>query len=200
MTNKNLHIGIDLDGVVIDHTAKFLRIAKELGHPLQTWQANSNTLKHAVPKQAADIIKQRVYTEERGDEPPYPDALAVIARIAPLATIVSVQKDPRSEPKTLAWLESHGVTKLIPADRIIFVRTREEKVRRITALAPAYFVDDGLDVLEDLSPATIPVLFDPVDIHTRVPVAERIVVVPDWKTLAKLLDTIRHLARLASAR
>ena len=48
--HKNKIIGLDLDGVIIDHTENRLRLAREFGHPLLAKETATDMFKTKLPK------------------------------------------------------------------------------------------------------------------------------------------------------
>ncbi len=185
---RPLHIGIDLDGTVIDNTPHFLEATGRLGYRLARWQVNSNVIKQFMDASHAVAIKKHVYGKARGSEEPFPHALAFIRAFAPLISIVSVQKNPTSETKVRAWLKRQGVLKLIPQERIHMVRSRPEKIARLAELKPDVFIDDGIDVLEFVHRRTQPMMFDPFHAHRRMVMPPRVTPVSSWRVVRQLLD------------
>jgi hypothetical protein len=185
-----MHIGVDLDGVVIDHTANFLAAAKERGYRLAAWQTNSNVLKKFVSEADRAALKNYVYGAARGGATIYPQALEFFKTYRDFITIVSVQRSAVIEQDTRAWLRRHGIMECIPEKRIILVRSRDTKLKRIARLAPDVFIDDGLDVLEYVPRQTVPILFDPVGVHRRAVVPSHIRIASRWNGVARLLDSL----------
>ena len=72
-----LKIGLDLDGVIIDHTDNKLRLASEHGFELERWQTNSNVMHQFVPKEEYDEIRQLAYNEATIEAVPVEMALEV---------------------------------------------------------------------------------------------------------------------------
>ncbi len=184
-----LRIGIDLDGVVIDHTQAFLCACGEFGYHLESWQVNSNMLKHFLPKEIHTSIKRLVYTERRLEASPMQGSLeAVLALLAPSFDLIiaSVQKEEEAEERLWTWLGTCGFSEHIPKDRVHIFRSREEKVSYLQGLDLDFFIDDGTDVLEPLIGKTAPILFDPAEIHKRISIPEGIYVVEGWHEIREI--------------
>ncbi|HTM68099.1 MAG TPA: hypothetical protein VL426_02265, partial [Candidatus Binatia bacterium] len=56
-----LRIGIDLDGVLIDHREHKRKLAEEYGFALEPWQSNSNVLRKFVPEDVYRSMQEALY-------------------------------------------------------------------------------------------------------------------------------------------
>jgi len=184
-------VGIDLDGVVIDHTRAFLDASREAGFSLEPWQVNSNVFKNYLPSRECNEVKHIVYTLRREHAPCMPRFSEILERLRRIElSIASVQKEPEAEVKTRRWLDREGVHRLVPESRTHLVRTKEEKISLIKGLGLDYFIDDGLDILEPLRGHLVPILFDPVGIRDRVAIPDVIEVASGWPDVARLLGSM----------
>jgi len=117
------------------------------------------------------------------------DTLALLrARFGGAIHLVS-KCEPSVQQKTLLWLAHHGFAERtgIPAERVHFCRTREEKAPICKRLAVTHFVDDRYDVLSYLKTVSRLYLFRPrakdLARSTREPLAG-LSVVQDWSEIA----------------
>lgn len=182
-----LCIGFDLDGVVIDHTRQFILACKKHGFSLKPWQVNSNVFKQLVPDDTATEIKKEVYEHRRLASRVMPGSLGVLRALRLHIVIASVQKQKKSEEKLWIWLRKHGFLAFLKRKQFHIFRTRTRKVRFLTKLKPQVFIDDGLDVLEQLPRSVTGVLFDPVGAHTHIKVPRGMAVVKNWKQIGSIL-------------
>jgi 5'(3')-deoxyribonucleotidase len=178
-------IGIDLDGVIIDHTRNFILFSRRYGIRLKSWQTNSNIFQNFVDQNYADQIKHLVYAKHRGSAPMTAGALDFIKLFRDKIVFASVQKEREGERRLWQWLDEKGILKLIPKSRIRIFRKRSAKIRYVNKLQPDIFIDDGLDVLEYLTPKTRPIMFDSVGAQKHVRVKKWISIFGSWNNLNK---------------
>jgi uncharacterized HAD superfamily protein len=183
-------LGIDLDGVVIDHKANFLEVSQKRGYQLAPWQTNSNLFTDFVADPDCTAIKQHIYEKVRHKAEIYPNVLAFFKKFKENITIVSVQQKPDAEKKTRAWLKREGISALIPATRIILVRSKEMKLQRIMALRPDVFIDDDLSILGGLPKNTLPVMFDPVGAHRHMEIPGHVRLAHSWRQMPRIIEAI----------
>lgn len=184
---KNVRVGIDLDGVIIDHRGHKCALAKIHGGHLEPWQANSNVIREHMQAEAYAAMKDSLYCEWSLKAPEVEGALKELARLKDRVYIVSAR---RAESIRFAqdWLLAHGVYDLVPAERIYFCGGDAEKRGYCEKLGIGIFLDDKISVLDVLPDPTKKVLFDPDGVADKISVAEHIEVVADWKSFLDIID------------
>lgn len=177
-----MHIGLDLDGTLADHTRAKLMLAEELGVALQPKQTASEVLEHLFPKEEYRALQQKLYGELSDTAEPVPfarETLKALIESGHDLSIISRRKgDGRERAKTWLARHYHG---LIPHDKIFFVETDREKDAACKDLGIAVFVDDQLGVLACLDSVAQRFLFDPYKNFAVVP--RGIEPLVDWRDL-----------------
>jgi hypothetical protein len=179
-------IGIDLDGVLIDHTANKLAVAERLGYALEPWQTNSNLLRTSLSQEHYAALLEDVYTKMTASAPPVDGALEHLAALPGELYLVSARR-LKSVRYAQQWLMRHGVFDIIPAERIFFCESKKDKRPICDRLGIKTFVDDQLEVLELLSPRMKRVLLDAHGISSRLNIEEGYYVAPDWSGVRNLI-------------
>lgn len=180
-------IGIDLDGVLIDHREHKLKLAAEYGVVLEPWQANTNVLGKFVKEEVLEAIQEPLYTTLTPTAPPVAGALEHLARIKTEIYIISAR---RSESVRYAqdWLLKHRVYDAVPAERIYFCGGDDEKRGYCDRLGLSLFLDDRVRVLELLPGKTKRVLYDEDEVAKYLQVEERMHVAKTWEDFRKLVS------------
>ena len=186
--NGRFRIGLDLDGVIIDHRPHKCRLARERGLELETWQANSNIMKQFVPLDVYEDIQTPLYSHMTPAAPPVEGALEHLPLIKAELYIVSARRAD-SIRYAQEWLSKHRVYDAVPADRIFFCGSGAEKRGYCERLGLDLFLDDRLNVLEMLPERTRKVLFDQDGVAARISPPAGIGVAGDWLQFLDLLGS-----------
>jgi len=186
---QSLRVGIDLDGVIIDHRHHKCLLARERGLELEPWQANSNLMKQFVPGDVYEAIQAPLYSRLTPAAPPVEGALEYLPLLQAEVYIVSARR-PETIRYAQEWLLKHRVYDIVPADRVFFCGSGAEKRGYCERLGLSVFLDDRLNFLEMLPPQTRKVLFDQDGIAARIGPAESIGVAGDWPRFAALLGAV----------
>ena len=185
--NNLLRVGIDLDGVLIDHSSNKLKVAERQGYVLESWQANSNIMHDIIPPEEYAALREEVYTQMTVDAPPIIGALEAIAELDCEAYIVSARR-PKSIRFAQEWLLKHNVFETIPAERIFFCGSKNDKMEICDRLGIKILIDDQLGVLKLLSPKVKRVLFDIDGISGNLDIQEGMYVANGWDQVRKLVN------------
>ncbi len=180
-------IGIDLDGVLIDHREHKLKLAAEYGIVLEPWQANTNVLAKYVPEEALEAMQGQLYTLMTPSAPPVAGALKQLAALKAETYIISAR---RAESVRYAqdWLLKHRVYDAVPAERIYFCGGDDEKRGYCDRLGLSLFLDDRIRVLDLLPGKTKRVLYDEDDVAKLLNVEDRLHVAKTWEEFKKLAN------------
>ncbi len=184
---KPFRVGIDLDGVIIDHRPNKLRLAAEFGIPLEQWQANSNVMKHYVAAETYEAIQKPLYAHLTLEAPPVKDAVECLKNLPGEVYIISA-RDPSNQHFASEWLRERGLFRLIPPERVIFCHRGREKPVHCARLGISTFLDDKISYLEHLSPEMHRVLFDEDGVAGRLAVPAGLAVTRSWPEFARLLQ------------
>lgn len=179
-------IGLDLDGVIIDHTENKLRLAAERGLELESWQTNANVMGEFVSPEIYREIRDLAYHEATLAASPVTGALAAIAGLDLELFIISARRLP-SVRYAQSWLDEHRVYDHIPAERIFFCGDELEKRQHCQRLGLQAYLDDKINVLRQLPITVRRALLDSHDIAGRLRSQDEIKVVPDWSGFLELI-------------
>jgi hypothetical protein len=183
-----VRIGIDFDNTIVNYDALFHKVALERGVIPPALAAT----KLAVRDHLRAIGKEDIWTEMQGyvygarmDEAAmYPGVLDFFrwARVEEinLAIVSHKTRHPFLGPQydlhraARAWVDNHlvdGGEPLVAPPEVYFELTKEEKIRRIGALACDSFIDDLPEIFQaaDFPAATRRILFDPDAHHPPLP-------------------------------
>lgn len=175
-----LRIGIDFDGVIVDHRPHKLRLAAELGFALEPWQTNTNVMHDHMGEEAYRALQKPLYDELTVQAPAVRGALEAIAALPGEAYVVSARR-PGNEASAQAWMRKNGLHEIIPPERVIFCPSGRDKRFHAERLGLSLFLDDKLAYLGHLPETMTRVLFDEDGIASRVPVPEAYRVAKDWR-------------------
>lgn len=174
-----LRIGIDLDGVLIDHREHKRKLASEYGIALEPWQTNANLMRKFVPEEVYRALQGALYGQLTREAPPVFGSLEHLPQIKSELYIVSAR---RADTIRFAqdWIAAHRVYDVVPAERIYFCGSDAEKRGYCDRIGIDMFLDDKVSVLEALSGRTKRVLFDEDDLAERLQVQDRLHVARNW--------------------
>ncbi len=180
-------IGIDLDGVIIDHREHKRLLAGEYGIALELWQTNSNVIRKHVPEEVLENLQGELYGAMTKKAPPVAGALELLPTLKAEVYIVSAR---RLDTIRYAqdWLIGNHVYDAVPAERIFFCGTDDEKRGYCDRLGIDLFLDDKISVLESLGAKTKRVLYDEDDIARQLNVEDRFNVAKTWDEFAVLAN------------
>jgi hypothetical protein len=176
---RHTRIGIDLDGVLIDHREHKRKLAAEHGVALEPWQTNSNVMRRFVEEEVYEAIQGPLYTTWTPDALPVAGALDALPRLEAQIYIISARRAD-SIRYAQQWLGRHRVFDVVPAERIFFCGSDEEKKGYCERLGIGLFLDDKVRVLDALPGRTTRVLFDEDDVAEMLQVKDRLHIARTW--------------------
>jgi hypothetical protein len=185
-----LRIGIDFDGVIVDHRAHKLRLAGELGFALEGWQTNTNVMGDYLDEEAYRAVQKPLYDELTVQAPPVFGALETLANLPGELYVVSARR-PENTISALAWMEKHGFHDIVPPERVIFCPRGRDKNEHCERLGISIFLDDKIKYLGHLNDTIRRVLFDEDGIAGRVAVPSEFEVVTSWREFAVLAAALK---------
>jgi len=156
-----LRIGLDLDGVIIDHTRNKIKVAKRLGFDIRPQETVSEILENLMPSDTYRELQHCIYDEMSMTAKPVVYAIPTIRRISQLGhTLFIISRRHKRANDALKWLKIHGVLPFIPKRNIAFVSQDKDKVLFVRKFAVDIFLDDKVGNLSYVKKATYPVLFN----------------------------------------
>lgn len=181
-------IGLDLDGVVLDHTRMRIRLAKKYGYALQPHQTPSEILKKRVPAPYRQLIQYFLYTHpdfsKKADL--IPQIRLGLQHFKKSGYPVYLISRRREGNLAVDVLKKHGLwPEYFNEKNSFFVVTPEEKNEKAKVLGVTHYVDDEMRVLAALPSVKNKFLFDP---HGALKKGEY-VRVKSWPELIKKLSS-----------
>jgi uncharacterized protein len=181
-------VGFDIDGVVADIMTTFLDLAQERygPHPFTYDDITTFYLEECLgfePQMVADLIRELIDRPHELPVEPFPQAVAVLSRLAEEVPLVFVTARDRPEPiqlwlnRTLAPVPSRAIWVMATGDP-------DAKLHYLRNHAIEYFVEDRLETCFDLARAGVtPIVFAQPWNRRPHPFLE----VAGWPDLARLL-------------
>lgn len=158
-----VHIGFDMDGVIIDHTIPKIRLAEKYGFSITAEQTPSDVLRNIMPEKIRKEFQHALYSDDkialsaplmRGVKP----ALREISKRGIPFALITRRKDPAV---TILLLKKHGLWPDFFHDKnTFFVLEPEDKNVKALELGLTHYLDDELKVLRALTGVENRFLFD----------------------------------------
>lgn len=186
MSNDEKIIGLDLDGVIIDHTQSKIDAAKSLGIDLSVSDTPSDVLRNRIEEDAYKKIQRMIYDDKDTafNDPMIPGAeegLDAIKNSGFKYFLISRQKLPELTKDNLKY---RGLWGKYFNEKNTFFIIEESKREKAKELKVNIYIDDKPSVLSDMETVNQRFLFDPLDVYPN----------EDWykkkKTWKEFLDEI----------
>lgn len=180
-------IGLDLDGVIIDHTDHKLKLARKFGYRLEPWQVNANVMKRFVGNDDYIRIQEEMYGPMTPAAPPMAGALEYLSQLQGELCVISARRADTVRYAQI-WLDQHRIYDVIPAERIFFCGANAEKCGIADRLGVNIFMDDQLRVLTSMPYGCRRVLYDAHGAAEEIHPEEGICIVNSWEDFLNLTD------------
>ena len=186
MKNKNNKIGIDLDGVIIDHTQNKIKAAMELGFSVTAKETTSSKfLKVKMPAEAYRELQRKTYDEMSPTAPPIPGALKSIKELHNRGFEMFIVSRRKIPGPAVDWLQRYGVLDIIPKEKIFFVKEDHQKEKMAQKLKLDILLDDQCKVLKELKSVKHIIFFNFHEVDN-----EGFCEVKSWEKFLKLVNKI----------
>ena len=163
MGKANKIIGLDLDGVIIDHTENKLRVARDFGYVVSEKETASGIFEQKIPKEVREKIREIIYDDPVVSlTPPFmlgaEEGLRFIKETGFPYYLIS-RRDPKDSAMIL--LVKRGLWPFyFDETNTFFVSTKEEKNAKAKELEISIYIDDEPGVIEKLVSVPARFLFD----------------------------------------
>lgn len=164
------HIGLDLDGVIIDHTDLKIQLSAERGFLIGPKETPSDILKTLLPGHVYEELQRHLYEhlDIALSAPLMPGALEGLRAIAesdvPYALISA---RGRNHAPAIELLKKHGLWGTIFKEpNTYFVQFSRDKEKCVQTLGISHYVDDTMEVLNTLPSVPNKILFDYLDVFS----------------------------------
>lgn len=156
-------IGLDLDGVIVDHTLAKIKLAKNYGFSLKPHETHPDIIKTIIKDPVLREIKRVLY-----EDPDFykssilingaKDGLALIKKQNLPFVLISRRKNPKTSIQVLKF---HKLwPKYFNSKNTFFVLNPEDKNTKAKEFGVTHYVDDQIGVLEKLVDVKNKFLFD----------------------------------------
>lgn len=182
-----INIGIDLDGVIIDHTQNKIKIAESLKFKIKAKETQSEVLKKFLPKDKYIKLQKIIYNEITLNAPPMFLVFKTLENLSKNYKLFIISKRENNK-SGLAWnwLKKYKIFKIIPKENIIFVTTAEDKNFWCKKLNIKIYLDDKIGILDILYSVPYKIFFNPHKIlHNK-----KYLEINSWQEFPKLLKEL----------
>lgn len=168
--NKKILIGLDLDGVILDHSLNKIELARQLGYAISLAETPSDIMETKIDPAAYSSLKAKLYDD------------AKLARRVPLITgakkglhyikstgipYVLITRRKTSECALIS-LKLHGLwPDYFDSSNTFFVVEKKDKDLKAKAIGVTHFVDDEPSIVAELASVPHRFLFDPLQAYAN---------------------------------
>ena len=183
---RTLRIGLDLDGVIVDHTAHKMRVAKTLGFAVRENQTHEAILKQLMPEEKYRALQAKVYGSMSMSATPIISAKRTIRRLAREGhDLFIVSRRGENAQDALLWLKRHRVLDSVARRNITFVNADAGKAPAVKQYGIEIFLDDKPSVLDYLAAITHPVFFNNLKVNIN---SAQYTEVHSWEEFLNVVD------------
>lgn len=182
-------LGLDLDGVILDHTKNKILLAKKFGFSLKPAETSSSRMKRKVPLAAYHEIQKILYGELSLSAPPVEGALKGLQTLSERydLSIISRRND---KEVALAWVRKR-LNGLIKESNIFFVMEDHEKDSICEELGIDIFLDDKIESLWELKTVKERFWFDRFNVSKEYADLGGIKVISSWEDFVERIGQVR---------
>lgn len=164
MANDDMHIGFDMDGVLMDHTEWKQLLARRFGFTLTAAQTASDVMRTVVPDEQRSEIQRLLYQDDRYALSPalMPGARELLESISRRGVRFTLISRRRDHDLARLLLEKHRLRPDYFSDgNTLFVAGVQDKADACARLGVTHYIDDEKQVLETLVTVQHRYLMDP---------------------------------------
>lgn len=157
-------LGLDLDGVIVDHADAKVRLALEFGFSLLPHETQAEMIKKNIPDEILDKILQKLYGEI-SSQPLFKNAKGTLFKLKAEKTpfyLISRRRAGENRGMAIEILKKNGLWPgVFNESNIFFVDSIKEKNDIAVELGVTHYVDDESRVLDAMTSVSNRFLFDP---------------------------------------
>jgi len=188
LSGDKLIIGLDLDGVIIDHSKNKIKFAKEFGFKLKRQETSSEVMKTKLPLKIYKIIQKKIYNnlENSLQSPLYKGvktALNYLKKESCPYFLISRRKNKRIAVQLLRQKELWP--RFFNKNNVFFVKKDEDKNIFVKKLKINLYLDDKIEVLDKLSSISHKLLFNPLKTYNQNEVSYKLI--NSWPQFIKFI-------------
>lgn len=157
-----LNIGLDLDGVIIDHTQNKMRVAKSFGFKIKPEEIQSEVLKKILPKPIYRKLQKAIYGNLTLKAQLTPDVFKILKQLSKDHQLFIISRRGKGgSTSARAWLKKYKIFEIIQKKNIIFVEKAIDKNLWCKKLKIQIYIDDKVEVLNLLSAVPQKIFYNP---------------------------------------
>jgi len=162
-------LGLDFDGVIVDHTQTKIALAKNIGFKLRPEETASKVFKTMIPKKEYSSLKRKLYGTFATTFRPMSGVMRNLKRLHEnnVKIFVVSRRKVGSRAAVKNWIQNQ-IGGIIEKDNIFFVERDVDKKDVCKKLGIDIFLDDKLEVLEPMLQIKKRFVFDPHNVHRKI--------------------------------
>jgi len=186
LKNKKV-IGFDMDGVIIDHSARKVALAKKMGFKIKRQETPSDIIKDLIPEPEYKKLQFMLYNDPKASL-----SSSLMSGVKPALSRLQKNGTPFF---LISRRQEHGLSKKLLAkhelwpkyfneENTFFVKEVADKETTAKKLGITHYIDDEQKVLDALVSVKNKFLFDPLEAFKNPPKYWRI---KSWKEILRLI-------------
>src|SRR3989344_2701528 len=186
LKNKKV-IGFDMDGVIIDHSARKVALAKKMGFKIKRQETPSDIIKDLIPEPEYKKLQFMLYNDPKASL-----SSSLMSGVKPALSRLQKNGTPFF---LISRRQEHGLSKKLLAkhelwpkyfneENTFFVKEVADKEKTAKKLGITHYIDDEQKVLDALVSVKNKFLFDPLEAFKNPPKYWRI---KSWKEILRLI-------------
>lgn len=166
--NKKIILGLDLDGVILDHSLNKIELARQIGVNLSLYETPSDIMATKIEKDAYHLLEAKLYDDVRlaRRTPLVPHAKESLHYIksSGMPFVLISRRNPSD--CAIISLKYHGLwPDYFDFSNTFFVSEKKDKDVKAKAIGVTHFVDDEPSVIDELKSVSQRFLFDPLLVY-----------------------------------
>lgn len=162
-----MKVGFDLDGVIIDHSALKIELARESGFLLIPEQTPSEIMKTIVPQETYRNMQLSLYNDPKNPSPLMTGVTEIFDVLQKKSVPFFLISRRKNIPVVWEWLGTRNLLKYFTPKNTFFVETKEMKNDTAKKLGITHYFDDEIGVLEKLKSVNNKFLFDKYNVFPK---------------------------------
>ncbi|MDP1688544.1 MAG: hypothetical protein Q8L47_00200 [bacterium] len=166
--NKKTILGLDLDGVILDHSLNKIELARQIGINLSLYETPSDIMVTKIEKNAYHSIQSKLYDDEKlaRHTPLIPHAKESLHYIKSTGIPFVMISRRKTSDCAIISLKYHGLwPDYFDFTNTFFVSEKKDKDVKAKAIGVTHFVDDEPSVIDALESVPQRFLFDPLLVY-----------------------------------
>ncbi len=167
--NKKIILGLDLDGVILDHSKNKLDLAEKIGINLSLRETSSDIMETKIEQGAYRALQTSLYDDAKlaRKTPLMPRAKESLHFIKSTGIPFVLISRRKTSDCALISLKFHGLwPDYFDVSNTFFVSEKKDKDTKASAIGVTHYVDDEPSVIAELVSVPKKYLFDPFHSYT----------------------------------